>query len=115
MSLSSDALSSVLDLARREHTGTLTVPDLADHAGYSPFHFSRLFTAAMRITPGQYPAALRIDTAKRLLMTADDPVIDCAVAAGLRRQTPGQRPPPAGSGESLGRRPSPAGHPARYR
>ena len=75
-------LASVLDLVHDRHAQRLDVAVLAEHAGYSPFHFSRLFTAATRVTPGQYLAAVRVDTAKRLLMTRDEPVIDIAVAVG---------------------------------
>lgn len=63
--------------------GLLTARDLADHAGYSPFHFSRLFLARTGIGPGQYLSALRIDAAKRLLLADRDPVIDVAAAVGF--------------------------------
>ena len=59
------------------------VADLADAAGYSPHHFSRMFSATMGISPAQYVGALRIDTAKRLLLSTDLPVIDIATAIGF--------------------------------
>lgn len=62
---------------------TLGVNELADHAGYSPFHFSRLFTARMGIAPGHFLTALRMDAAKRLLLTGTDAVIDVATAVGF--------------------------------
>lgn len=74
--------TSVLDLAA-EQAATLSVGDLADHAGYSPFHFSRVFSAHVGIGPGQYLTALRIDAAKRLLLSGRDPVIDIATAVGF--------------------------------
>lgn len=81
--LSAPALDAVARLAREQfHTG-LTVTDLADHAGYSPFHFSRLFTQAARIPPGQFLTALRVDAAKRALLGGDDAVIDIATAVGF--------------------------------
>ena len=76
------ALASALALAR-ERPAELSVSDLADHAGYSPFHFSRLFARHAGIGPGQYLTALRIDTAKRLLLTDDDAVIEVATAVGF--------------------------------
>ncbi|MGO1390142.1 helix-turn-helix transcriptional regulator [Brachybacterium alimentarium] len=76
------ALASALALAR-ERPAELSVSDLADHAGYSPFHFSRLFTRHAGIGPGQYLTALRIDTAKRLLLTDDEAVIEVATAVGF--------------------------------
>ena len=80
--LSEASFASVIDLART-HTATLSVGDLAEHAGYSPFHFSRAFRTHMGIGPGQYLTALRIDAAKRLLLAEDDPVIDVAMAVGF--------------------------------
>lgn len=80
--LAEDRLASVLDLAQ-EQTATLQVADLAEQAGYSPFHFSRMFSARVGIGPGAYLIALRIDTAKRMLLEGSDPVIDVASAVGF--------------------------------
>ncbi|MDN5899915.1 MAG: helix-turn-helix transcriptional regulator, partial [Brachybacterium sp.] len=59
------------------------VADLAAHAGYSPFHFTRIFSARLGIGPGQYLTALRIDAAKRMLLENDEAVIDVASAVGF--------------------------------
>ncbi len=67
----------------RERAAELSVSDLADHAGYSPFHFSRLFARHVGIGPGQYLTALRIDRAKQLLLTETESVIDVAAAVGF--------------------------------
>ena len=75
-------LASAVDLARRR-SAELSVTDLADHVGYSPFHFSRLFAQQVGIGPGQYLTALRIDRAKRLLLADTDAVIDVATAVGF--------------------------------
>ncbi|WP_240613438.1 helix-turn-helix transcriptional regulator [Brachybacterium endophyticum] len=74
--------ASVLALARSE-AAVLGVEDLADHAGYSPFHFSRLFTARYGLGPGRYLTALRIDAAKRMLLGDDAAVIDVATEVGF--------------------------------
>lgn len=74
--------SSALELARKAPPG-LAVADLADEAGYSPFHFTRLFTRRTGIGPGQYLIAHRVDTARRLLLADDDPVVDVATAVGF--------------------------------
>jgi AraC family transcriptional regulator len=74
--------TSVLALAESQ-AATLKVEDLADHAAYSPFHFTRLFTIRMGMGPGQYLTALRIDAAKNLLLADDDPVIDVATEVGF--------------------------------
>lgn len=67
----------------RERAADLSVADLADHAGYSPFHFARLFARHVGIGPGQYLTALRIDRAKQLLLTETESVIDVATAVGF--------------------------------
>ncbi|WP_262424225.1 helix-turn-helix transcriptional regulator [Brachybacterium sp. Z12] len=77
-----DRFSSVLHFAH-ENAATLDVADLAAQAGYSPFHFTRIFSARMGIGPGQYLTALRIDAAKRMLLAGDDAVIDVASAVGF--------------------------------
>lgn len=80
--LTAEQWTSVFDLAA-EQAPTLSAGDLADHAGYSPSHFSRVFSAHVGIGPGQYLTALRIDAAKRLLLADRDPVIDVAAAVGF--------------------------------
>lgn len=81
--LDATALNSVLAFAReRAHEG-IGVADLADHASYSPFHFTRVFANSIGMPPGQFLTALRIDAAKRLLLSVEDPVIDVAMAVGF--------------------------------
>lgn len=75
-------LIPVLALARTA-CAELSVPDLADHAGYSPFHFTRMVKRATGFGPGQLLLAYRIDAAKRLLLADDDAVVDVAVASGF--------------------------------
>ena len=73
---------SALTLAQ-DRPEELSVADLADHVGYSPFHFSRLFTHRLGIGPGRFLTALRIDRAKRLLLEDTESVIDIAAAVGF--------------------------------
>lgn len=76
-------LRSVVGVMRAAATDGLSMVDAADHAGYSPYHFNRLFSASMGVSPGQYLSALRIDAAKRLLLADTGPVIDIATAVGF--------------------------------
>lgn len=85
--LSRPALAEVVSFARSRLAEGIGVQDLADHAGYSPFHFSRLFRSAARIPPGQYLTALRIDAAKKLLLTETIAVVDVATAVGFDSQS----------------------------
>lgn len=81
--LTPTVLHAVVGLARARLGEGISVTDLADHAGYSPFHFSRLFTATVGVTPGLFLTALRMDAAKRLLLHRNDAVIDIAAAVGF--------------------------------
>lgn len=67
-----------------DHLATgVSVGDLADSAGYSPFHFSRLFAKVFRTTPARYVAAMRFHRAKELLLEHDFPVIDVCHEVGF--------------------------------
>lgn len=76
-------LRAVTDLIHSPALPTLTLTDLADHVGYSPHHFSRIFHATVGLSPGQFLAGMRIDAAKRLLLGGTDAVIDIATAVGF--------------------------------
>ena len=67
---------------RAHATDPLTVADVADDVGYSEFHFTRLFTAGLGISPGRYLAAVRFQRAKELILTDDLPVVDVCHAVG---------------------------------
>lgn len=64
-----------------EHpSADLTVDALASHAGMSPRHFARTFTAELGTTPGRYVEQARVEAARRRLEESDDSIE--AVAAG---------------------------------
>jgi AraC family transcriptional regulator len=48
----------------------LTLDDLAEIAGLSPFYFARTFRSVIGIPPGEFQTALRFERAKRLLLTS---------------------------------------------
>jgi AraC-like DNA-binding protein len=60
----------------------VSLHQLAQHCHVSPFHFSRIFRDIMHSSPYQYLSALRLDHAKNLLGTTDQPVTDIAYACG---------------------------------
>ena len=67
-----------------DHLGEcLRLPDIADHLGYSPFHFSRQFRAATGIPPGEFLTALRFQRAKQLLLDDDSAVVDICTRVGF--------------------------------
>ncbi len=58
--------------------------DAADQAGISPFHFLRLFSATLGITPHQYLVRSRLRHAARRLAEDDDsPITDIAYDVGF--------------------------------
>lgn len=63
----------------------LTLDILAREAGISKFHFSRRFRSRTGATPISYLSDLRLEAARRLLATTDDPVGRVAHACGYRR------------------------------
>jgi len=55
----------------------------AAQAGLSPFHFLRIFTRVLGVTPHQYLVRARLRRAARLLVEADAPVTDIAYESGF--------------------------------
>jgi AraC family transcriptional regulator len=54
----------------RDLDATLSLPELADHACLSPFHFHRLFTAVVGEPPAEYVRRLRLERAAHELSTS---------------------------------------------
>ena len=61
----------------------LALADAAAEAGLSPFHFLRLFTAAVGVTPHQYVLRARLRRAARLLADDGRAVTDVAADCGF--------------------------------
>jgi AraC family transcriptional regulator len=60
----------------------LTLEDLASVACLSPSHFNRIFRRLIGIPPGEFLAALRFQTARRLLLTTSLSVTDICFEVG---------------------------------
>jgi AraC family transcriptional regulator len=56
---------------------------VASEAGLSPFHFLRLFTGALGVTPHQYLVRARLRRAARLLVDPERPITDVALDVGF--------------------------------
>ena len=65
--------------SRRE----IDLEDAAAQAGISPFHFLRLFSAVLGVTPHQYLVRSRLRHAARLLADDGRPVTDVAYDVGF--------------------------------
>jgi len=66
----------------RNSDDPLSLDDLAESAGLSPFYFARIFRAVAGIPPGEFQAALRFDRAKHLLLTTNASVTDICFEVG---------------------------------
>ncbi|MCR4902761.1 MAG: AraC family transcriptional regulator [Butyrivibrio sp.] len=73
-------VTNYIDSHRSEE---LTVEQLADLAGFSKFHFERMFKSCMGITCYQYITKRRIIMAKELLGDTDLSVMDIALHSGF--------------------------------
>ena len=60
----------------------LSLQDMADIAHMSPYHFSRIFHRLIGIPSGEFLTALRLDAAKRLLLTTSLSVTDICFEVG---------------------------------
>lgn len=66
---------------------SIKLADLAEVAGLSQFHFSRLFKQSMGITPHQYLLQQRVEQAKRLLKRTKLAIADIALQCGFNSQS----------------------------
>lgn len=61
----------------------IQLADLAALVDLSPFHFSRLFKQSTGVSPYQYVLQQRIERAKHLLKTTEQPIMDVALLCGF--------------------------------
>lgn len=76
------AVAHVLRAMRANLSEPLSLDEMAEIACLSPFHFHRVFRATTGIPPGEFLAALRLDAAKRLLLTTSLSVTDVCFELG---------------------------------
>src|SRR5258708_32173683 len=62
---------------------TIGLEDAAAQAGISPFHFLRLFSDVLGVTPHQYLVRSRLRHAARRLADGDSPITDIAYDVGF--------------------------------
>ncbi|MFD6990178.1 GlxA family transcriptional regulator [Streptomyces sp. NPDC059943] len=73
----------VLDAVGADPAAPHSLESLADTAGVSARHLSRLFRGETGTTPGQYVESVRLEAAQALLESGDDPVETVSEAAGF--------------------------------
>jgi AraC family transcriptional regulator len=85
--LSSYTLRQVLAYIRSHLSEDLSIIDLAQVAGMSPYYFLRLFKKSMHITSRQYIIQMRVDRAKELLRSRELSIADIALECGFTNQS----------------------------
>ncbi len=75
-------LKRVLDYIHENYTADIQLAELADEAGLSAFHFSRVFKEATGMSPRQYVIKLRMDEACRLLKKSSLDVLEISSRVG---------------------------------
>jgi AraC family transcriptional regulator len=85
--LSSYTLRQVLAYIRSHLSEDLSLLDLAQVSGMSPYYFLRLFKQSMHVTPRQYIIQMRIDLAKELLRSRELSIADISLRCGFTSQS----------------------------
>jgi AraC-like DNA-binding protein len=76
------AVERVLALMRSRLGEPLALEDLAAEVYLSPFHFSRVFRQVTGAPPGEFLGALRLDAARRLILTTPLSVTEVCYEVG---------------------------------
>ena len=91
-----ERLNAVLLHIQENLDATLTIEALSAVAGFSPFHFHRIFAAYLQETVSDYVRRIRLEWAARRLIFGEEPVTQIGLAAGYET--------PAAFGRAFGRR-----------
>jgi AraC family transcriptional regulator len=83
--LSAAQLRATLELIHEELGSSLSLQRMASCAGYSPFHFARLFKRTTGFAPHAFVLRLRLERARRMLRQGR-PAMDVALATGFYDQ-----------------------------
>ena len=81
-----EAIEKALDWIEDNLTDEFTLFDLANHAGYSPFYFSRLFRLIVGMTIKKYVSDRRLCRAALDIRDTEERIIDIAVKYGFSSQ-----------------------------
>ncbi|MEM8911938.1 MAG: helix-turn-helix domain-containing protein [Planctomycetota bacterium] len=82
------AIRDVLIVIECSLKRTIHLSELASVAGFSPYHFARLFKNTMGITPMEFVIQSRVERAKRMMLDDDSsPLASIASACGFADQS----------------------------
>ncbi len=84
--LSQEQITKACALIEDRLSEGLSLPEIADEVGVSPFHFARQFKAKTGDTPHGYVMERRLARAKEALRHSRDPIADIAYAFGFSSQ-----------------------------
>lgn len=76
------AVIRVIEAMRQNLGEPLTIDDLASAAMFSKFHFNRIFQRVTGVSPGRFLSALRMQEAKRLLLSTSLSITDITHVVG---------------------------------
>ena len=76
----------VIEFVEQHLSSNIGLADLAELAGYSPDHFSRLFKRCFGQPPYQYVLTRRVERAKSMLKDQGRPISNIAAACGFATQ-----------------------------
>ena len=76
------AVERVIENISRNLDEPLTMGDMARMANISPFHFNRVFHQVTGLPPSQFLYAMRLEKAKRLLLTTQMSITDVCFEVG---------------------------------
>lgn len=85
--LSGGRLRRVRDFINDRLAEDVTLAEMAEAAGLSPYHFARAFKRSTGRTPQQYVIERRIERAKQLLAKNQLPIIEISANAGFKNQS----------------------------
>jgi AraC-like DNA-binding protein len=77
-----EAVERVIRMMHDRLDEPITLQEMSRTAYISPYHFNRIFRQITGIPPNQFFYALRLETAKRLLLTTDTNVTDVCYDVG---------------------------------
>lgn len=77
-----DRITAAVDLALSSLDHSITPADLADAAGFSRFHFGRIFSAALGESIAEFTRRLRLERAAAQLTSTNRTVGEIAIDAG---------------------------------
>lgn len=81
------ALHDAVDYIKEHYTRPLTLEEVAQHAGYSPAYFSRIFREEMGRTFKEYLNELRVERSKVLLLSGDSSILEICTLVGYNDQS----------------------------